>query len=188
MALSLSDPFCVDRHRPEFLKLIKDFVDILFANEAEIMSLYETPLFDVAARQAQKDTKLAALTRSEKGSVILSDGKSIAIPAAPVAQVVDTTGAGDLYAAGFLFGVAIGKDLETSGRLGSMAAARDHLPHRRAAGGEAGGAGAQAGAAGVRDGTSRCQAGPWIPVSRPGAHCGDVAVHTECGCLLSLCL
>ena len=122
VALSLSDPFCVDRHRPEFLKLIKDSVDILFANEAEIMSLYQTPLFDVAARQAQKDTKLAALTRSEKGSVILSDGKSIAIPAAPVTQVVDTTGAGDLYAAGFLFGVAIGKDLETSGKLGSMAA------------------------------------------------------------------
>ena len=75
VALSLSDPFCVDRHRPEFLKLIKDSVDILFANEAEIMSLYQTPLFDVAARQAQTDTKLAALTRSEKGSVILSGGQ-----------------------------------------------------------------------------------------------------------------
>jgi len=123
VALSLSDPFCVDRHRPEFLKLIKESVDILFANEAEVMSLYETPLFDVAARQAQTDTKLAALTRSEKGSVILSDGKSIAIPAAPVTQVVDTTGAGDLFAAGFLFGVATGKDLETSGKLGSLAAA-----------------------------------------------------------------
>ena len=84
VALSLSDPFCVDRHRPEFLKLIKESVDILFANEAEIISLYETPLFDDAARQAQTDTKLAALTRSEKGSVILSGGKSIAIPAAPV--------------------------------------------------------------------------------------------------------
>ena len=76
-----------------------------------------------AAQQAQRDTKLAALTRSEKGSVILGDGKSIAIPAAPVAKVEDTTGAGDLYAAGFLFGVASGKDLETAGRLGSLAAA-----------------------------------------------------------------
>jgi sugar/nucleoside kinase (ribokinase family) len=123
VALSLSDPFCVDRHRPEFLKLIKDSVDILFANEAEIISLYETTQFDDAARQAQADTKLAALTRSEKGSVILSGGQSIAIPAAPVAKVVDTTGAGDLFAAGFLFGVATGKDLETAGKLGSMAAA-----------------------------------------------------------------
>jgi sugar/nucleoside kinase (ribokinase family) len=123
VALTLSDPFCVDRHRPEFLELIKKSVDILFANEAEIMSLYETPLFDVAARLAQNDTRLAALTRSEKGSVILSDGRSIAIPAAPVARVVDSTGAGDLYAAGFLFGVAQGKGLETAGRLGSLAAA-----------------------------------------------------------------
>ena len=123
VALSLSDPFCVDRHRPEFLKLIKDSVDILFANEAEIISLYETTQFDDAARQAQTDTKLAALTRSEKGSVILSGGNSIVIPAAPVAKVVDTTGAGDLFAAGFLFGVATGKDLATAGKLGSMAAA-----------------------------------------------------------------
>jgi len=123
VALSLSDPFCVDRHRPEFLKLIKDSVDILFANEAEITSLYETTQFDDAARQAQTDTKLAALTRSEKGSVILSGGQAIAIPAAPVANVVDTTGAGDLFAAGFLFGVAKGKDLQTAGKLGSLAAA-----------------------------------------------------------------
>jgi sugar/nucleoside kinase (ribokinase family) len=123
VALTLSDPFCVDRHRPEYLKLIRESVDILFANEAEIISLYETTQFDDAARQAQADTKLAALTRSEKGSVILSGGNSIAIPAAPVAKVVDTTGAGDLFAAGFLFGVATGKDLETAGKLGSMAAA-----------------------------------------------------------------
>jgi sugar/nucleoside kinase (ribokinase family) len=85
--------------------------------------LYQTKSFDEAARHAQADTKLAALTRSEKGSIILGEGKSIAIPAAPVAKVVDTTGAGDLYAAGFLYGVAAGRDLETSGRLGSLAAA-----------------------------------------------------------------
>ena len=123
VALSLSDPFCVDRHRAEFLDLIRNSVDILFANEAEVLSLYQTAAFDEAARPAQADTKLAALTRSEKGSVILGGGKSIAMPAAPVAKVVDTTGAGDLYAAGFLYGVATGRDLETAGRLGSLAAA-----------------------------------------------------------------
>jgi sugar/nucleoside kinase (ribokinase family) len=123
VALSLSDAFCVGRHRAEFLDLVRNSVDILFANEAEITSLYETASFDEAARRAQADTKLAALTRSEKGSVILADGAPIAIPAAPVAKLVDTTGAGDLYAAGFLFGVATGKDLETAGRLGSLAAA-----------------------------------------------------------------
>jgi sugar/nucleoside kinase (ribokinase family) len=123
VALSLSDSFCVDRHRAEFLELIRSSVDILFANEAEITSLYQTKSFDEAARRAAADTKLAALTRSEKGSVILGGGKSIAVPAAPVAKVVDTTGAGDLYAAGFLFGLATGRDLETAGRLGSLAAA-----------------------------------------------------------------
>jgi sugar/nucleoside kinase (ribokinase family) len=123
VALSLSDAFCVDRHRAEFLELVRSSVDILFANESEVISLYQTTSFDEAARRAQADTKLAALTRSEKGSVILGSGKAIEIPAAPVARVVDTTGAGDLYAAGFLFGVARELNLETAGRLGSLAAA-----------------------------------------------------------------
>ena len=123
VALTLSDGFCVDRHRAEFKTLIKDQVDILFANEAEITSLYETTSFDEAAAQAAKDVKLAVLTRSAKGAVIQSEGKSIAVPAAPVAKVVDTTGAGDLYAAGFLYGYALGKDLESCGKLGSLAAA-----------------------------------------------------------------
>jgi sugar/nucleoside kinase (ribokinase family) len=123
VALSLSDAFCVDRHRAEFLALIRSGVDIVFANETEIKSLYETQSFDEAANHARRDIKLAALTRSAKGSHIFLDGKDIAIAAAPVAQVVDTTGAGDLYAAGFLYGVAHGLSLETSGKLASLAAA-----------------------------------------------------------------
>jgi sugar/nucleoside kinase (ribokinase family) len=132
VALTLSDPFCVDRHRPEFLELIRGSVDILFANEAEIAALYRVNSFEEAAQRTQADTRLAALTRSEQGSVILSEGKSIAIPAAPVAKVVDTTGAGDLYAAGFLYGVARGLSLEVAGRLGSLAAAEiiSHLGAR----------------------------------------------------------
>src|SRR5262249_54951134 len=101
----------------------KKSVDILFANEAEITALYQTGSFDVAAQRVQADTRFAALTRSEKGSVVLSGGTAVTIPAAPVAEVVDTTGAGDLYAAGFLFGVARNMSFETAGRLGSLAAA-----------------------------------------------------------------
>jgi len=123
VALSLSDAFCVERHRAEFMSLIHAQVDILFANEAEITSLYQTTSFEEAAQRAQRDTKLAAITRSEKGSVILGEGERIEVEAAPVAKVVDTTGAGDLYAAGFLLGVARGLDLEVAGRLGSLAAA-----------------------------------------------------------------
>jgi sugar/nucleoside kinase (ribokinase family) len=123
VALSLSDPFCVDRHRAEFLELVRKSVDILFANEAEVMSLYATGSFDAAAERARADTRLAALTRSEKGSVILSGGKAVEIPAAPVNEMVDTTGAGDLYAAGFLFAVARDMPLAMAGRLGSLAAA-----------------------------------------------------------------
>jgi len=123
VALSLSDAFCVDRHRAEFQALIRSSVDILFANEAEITSLYQTRSFEEAAGRARADTRLAALTRSEKGSLILGEGRAITVPADPVSKVVDTTGAGDLYAAGFLFGIAAGRDLEAAGRLGSLAAA-----------------------------------------------------------------
>jgi sugar/nucleoside kinase (ribokinase family) len=123
VALSLSDRFCVDRHRAELLELIRSRVDILFANEGEITALYETTSFDEAARRARADTELAVLTRSAWGSVILANGCAVAIPAEPVTTVVDVTGAGDLYAAGFLFGLAAGYELETAGRLGSLAAA-----------------------------------------------------------------
>lgn len=123
VALTLSDGFCVDRHRGEFLELIRDGIDILLANEDEIISLYETSDFDQAMRRTMADTELAALTRSAKGSTIISKGERIDIPVEPVAKVEDTTGAGDLYAAGFLFGLATGKDLATAGRLGSIAAA-----------------------------------------------------------------
>lgn len=124
VALSLSDAFCVERHRDEFLDLVEHHVDILFANESEIMSLYKTEDFDRAVQQVKEHCELAALTRSEKGSVIVSKtGEPIIVPAAPVAQVVDTTGAGDMYAAGFLFGHARGFPLAECGYLGSLAAA-----------------------------------------------------------------
>jgi sugar/nucleoside kinase (ribokinase family) len=122
-ALTLSDSFCVDRHRQEFLELIRSGLDILVANESEITALYETKNFDDAARTAARDVPLAVLTRSAKGSLIISNGESQTVEADPVAKVVDTTGAGDLYAAGFLFGLTSGRDLQTSGRLGSIAAA-----------------------------------------------------------------
>jgi sugar/nucleoside kinase (ribokinase family) len=124
VALTLSDSFCVDRHRAEFLQLIRNGIDILFANESEITSLYETSSFDEAARRAASDLKLAVLTRSARGSMIFSEGATpVSVPAAPVAKVVDTTGAGDLYAAGFLYGLSAGHNLATCGRLGSLAAA-----------------------------------------------------------------
>ena len=135
VALTLSDGFCVDRHRAAFLELIRSGVDILFANENEITSLYETKNFDTAADHARRDTKLAVLTRSAKGSIILADGQSISIPADKVEKVIDTTGAGDLYAAGFLFGYSNGKSLEISGKLASLAAAEviSHIGARPAA-------------------------------------------------------
>ncbi len=123
VALTLSDAFCVDRHRADFRAFIKSNVDILFANETEILSLYETSSFDDAVAHVRSDAKLAALTRSSKGSVVVSKTGVVAIPVEPVARVVDTTGAGDLYAAGFLFGHTHGKTTEICGRLGSIAAA-----------------------------------------------------------------
>ena len=122
VALSLSDAFCVDRHRAAFRELVIRDIDILFANETEITALYETDRFEDAAEQARAEVALAALTRGAEGSLVLRGAESLAIPAAP-ATVVDTTGAGDAYAAGFLAGLAAGRALGACGRLGSAAAA-----------------------------------------------------------------
>ena len=122
VALSLSDAFCVDRHRAAFRDLVASDVDILFANETEITSLYEKNSFAEAAEAARADVSLAALTRSESGSVILRGSDTVTIAAEP-ANVVDTTGAGDAYAAGFLAGWTAGKQLIACGRMGSLAAA-----------------------------------------------------------------
>ncbi|MEL6956443.1 MAG: adenosine kinase [Pseudomonadota bacterium] len=123
VALTLSDNFCVDRHRDSFRHLISGHADIVFANEAELLSLYETGDFAEALAQLQADTAVAAVTRSEVGSVVVGDGDPIHLPAEPIDKVVDTTGAGDQYAAGFLFGVARGLPLATCGKLGHIAAA-----------------------------------------------------------------
>jgi sugar/nucleoside kinase (ribokinase family) len=123
VAFTLSDGFCVDRHRAEFLDLVEHHVDVLFANEIEITSLYEVDEFDDALQRVQHHCEIAALTRSEKGSLIVTRDEVHLIDAHPVEHVVDTTGAGDLYAAGFLFGLTHGYDLGTAGRLGALAAA-----------------------------------------------------------------
>jgi sugar/nucleoside kinase (ribokinase family) len=123
VALSLSDTFCVERHCAAFRELVAGEIDILFANEAEICSLYEIQDFDAAAEAVRGDVEIAALTRSADGSVVIAGDKSYSVAAAPVARVVDTTGAGDLYASGFLYGLTRGLPLPACGRLGSLCAA-----------------------------------------------------------------
>jgi adenosine kinase len=133
VALTLSDAFCVDRYRGEFLGLIKDgTVDLLFANEAELKSLYQTADFDTAVLALRGDAKLAVVTRSEKGALIVTREKTEAVPAFPVDKIVDTTGAGDLFAAGFLHGFARDLPHADSARLGALAAAEviSHLGAR----------------------------------------------------------
>ncbi|CAN7635179.1 adenosine kinase [Bradyrhizobium sp. LjRoot220] len=124
VALTLSDSFCVDRYRDEFLDLMrKGTVDLVFANEAELHSLYQTSDFDTALKQLRADTKLGVVTRSEKGCVVASRDGVVAVPAFPIQKLVDTTGAGDLFAAGFLFGLVRNAGHENAGRLGALAAA-----------------------------------------------------------------
>ena len=123
VSLTLSDAFCVGRYRTEFRALIEGHVDILFANEAEITALYQTSHFDEALAAVRGHCEIAALTRSERGSVVVTKDETHAVPAVRIDQLVDTTGAGDLYAAGFLYGLTHGSELAAAGRLGSLAAA-----------------------------------------------------------------
>lgn len=123
VAMTLSDPFCVDRYRDEFLELMRSkTVDITFANEDEIKSLYQTKDFEKALEQASQDCGLVIVTRSEKGAVVVRGAERIAVPAIEIEELVDTTGAGDLFAAGFLYGYTNGKSLKDSARLGALAA------------------------------------------------------------------
>jgi sugar/nucleoside kinase (ribokinase family) len=133
VALTLSDAFCVDRWRGEFLHLIRSgTVDLLFANEAELGSLYQTADFDTAVAALRGDARRAVVTRSAKGCVVIDGGQTVAAPAFPVDRVVDTTGAGDLFAAGFLVGLARGFSYDKAARLGALAAAEviSHLGAR----------------------------------------------------------
>jgi len=123
VSLSLSDAFCVGRHRDSFRDLVANHVDILFANESEITSLYEVDSFDAALQAVRGSCEIACLTRSEKGSLIVAGEEVHVIDAARVGPVTDTTGAGDLYAAGFLFGWSHGQGLARAGRIASLAAA-----------------------------------------------------------------
>lgn len=142
VSMTLSDPFCVDRYRDEFLDLMRSgTVDIVFANEHELISLYQTPSFEEALGAIRADCKLAVVTRSERGSIILRGDEKAVVEAIEISELVDTTGAGDLYAAGFLYGYTTGKSLADCGRFGSLAAGlviqqigpRPHQNLRRAA-------------------------------------------------------
>lgn len=123
VSVTLSDGFCVDRHRDAFRHLVEEHIDILFANEVEIRSLYQVADFDDALQQVRGHCKVACLTRSEKGAVVLSGEEVHIVDAEPVGAVVDTTGAGDQFAAGFLYGYSQGMDLHRCGRIGALAAA-----------------------------------------------------------------
>jgi adenosine kinase len=133
VALTLSDAFCVDRYRDEFLGLIRGgTVDLVFANERELHSLYQTADFDTALNALRNEARLAVITRSEKGCLVVTREETDAVSASPVERLVDATGAGDLFAAGFMVGLSRGMDLRTSARLGGLAAAEviQHLGAR----------------------------------------------------------
>jgi sugar/nucleoside kinase (ribokinase family) len=132
VALSLSDPFCVDRHQRDFLDLLVSDLDVLFGNHEEIVSLFGAPSFDAALSAAEETGLLVAVTRGAEGSVVVTAGGPVPVPAVPVEEVVDTTGAGDLYAAGFLYGLAAGADPAWCARLGGLCAAEviSHLGAR----------------------------------------------------------
>jgi sugar/nucleoside kinase (ribokinase family) len=123
VSLTLSDKFCVDRHRADFVDLVHGHIDILFANELEIISLYETGTFAEAVAAVRGKCELAVITRSEKGALIVTPQETIVVDAQPVPKVVDTTGAGDLFAAGFLYGFTHGRPLAECGRIAGICAA-----------------------------------------------------------------
>ncbi len=123
VSLTLSDSFCVDRHRDDFLGLVRADVDVLFGNEAELISLYQTDSLDDAVNAVRDDCQLAAVTVGAAGSLVVTKDDVVQVPAQPVRRVIDTTGAGDLYAAGFLYGLTHGHDLVDCARIGSIAAA-----------------------------------------------------------------
>jgi sugar/nucleoside kinase (ribokinase family) len=133
VALTLSDPFCVDRYRTEFLDLMRSrTVDIVFANQHELKSLYQTADFSTAVDALREDCRLGVVTRSAEGCMVVTRDETQVVPAFPVERVVDTTGAGDLFAAGFLAGLARGAEAVTCARLGALAAAEviQHLGAR----------------------------------------------------------
>lgn len=132
VALTLSDSFCVDRHRDSFKELVRGQIDVLFANEEEILSLYETTDLEAAAARAAEDAPIAVITRSEKGCIVQSGSERHDAPAENIAALVDTTGAGDAFAAGFLFGLTRGRGLADCGRMGCVAASEtiQHLGAR----------------------------------------------------------
>ena len=123
VSLTLSDSFCVDRHRTDFRALVAERVDLLFGNEDELCALYEVPSFDDAVAALRRDGTMGAITRGKAGSVVITENEVIEVAAEPVDHVVDTTGAGDLYAAGFLYGYTHGRPLAQCGQFGSIAAA-----------------------------------------------------------------
>ena len=150
VALTLSDSFCVDRYRGEFLDLMRNgTVDLVFANEAELHSLYQTSDFEGALKQLRADVNLGVVTRSEKGCVVASTDGVTAVPAFPIDRMVDTTGAGDLFAAGFLFGLVRGAGHESCRPARRARRGRSDPAHRRAAAGVAEGTGAAERIAGV---------------------------------------
>ena len=122
VSLTLSDSFCVDRHRVDFRALVRDDCDLVFGNEDELISLYEVSTFDQAVAALRADRTMGAITRGKKGSVVVTFDEVISVAAEPIDQLIDTTGAGDLYAAGFLYGFTRGMELAECGRLGSLAA------------------------------------------------------------------
>lgn len=122
VSLTLSDTFCVERHKEAWRSLVDDQVDILFANEGEAMALYDVDSVETVLEHVKADVEIAAITCGPKGSLVVHEGEVIEVAAHPVEKVVDTTAAGDLYAAGFLYGFTNGRSLESCGRLGSVAA------------------------------------------------------------------